>query len=75
MTGPSNTASYSAANFLLEALHEVGVEYIFANMGTDHAPVIEALAGLSPESALAGAVSLACPTTIEIVPSGAISIR
>ena len=40
-----NTASYSAANYLLEALQEVGIEFLFSNMGTDHAPIIEALAG------------------------------
>jgi acetolactate synthase-1/2/3 large subunit len=40
-----NTASYSAANFLLEALQDVGIEYLFCNMGTDHAPIIEAMAG------------------------------
>ncbi len=32
------------ANFLLEALTEMGVQYIFSNMGTDHAPIIEELA-------------------------------
>nr|WP_314073155.1 thiamine pyrophosphate-requiring protein [uncultured Roseococcus sp.] len=34
----------SAAWFALEALSELGVEYIFANLGTDHVSVIEALA-------------------------------
>ncbi len=41
----ANTASNSAANYLLEGLHEVGIEYLFSNMGTDHAPIIEAMAG------------------------------
>jgi acetolactate synthase I/II/III large subunit len=40
-----NTASYSAANYLLEALQDVGIEFLFCNMGTDHAPIIEAMAG------------------------------
>jgi acetolactate synthase-1/2/3 large subunit len=40
-----NTASYSAANYLLEGLEECGIEFLFSNMGTDHAPIIEALAG------------------------------
>ena len=41
----ANTASNSAANYLLEGLHEVGIDYLFCNMGTDHAPIIEAMAG------------------------------
>src|SRR6266545_1715127 len=45
MDSGANTASYSAANYLLEGLHEAGIDYLFSNMGTDHAPIIEALAG------------------------------
>ena len=45
MDSGANTASYSAANYLLEGLQEVGIDYLFSNMGTDHAPIIEALAG------------------------------
>ena len=41
----ANTASNSAANYLLEGLNEVGIDYLFCNMGTDHAPIIEAMAG------------------------------
>src|SRR5882672_5082810 len=41
----ANTASNSAANYLLEGLQEAGIDYLFSNMGTDHAPIIEALAG------------------------------
>ena len=33
-----NTASYSAANYFIEGLNEIGIEYLFSNMGTDHAP-------------------------------------
>ncbi|VCU71454.1 Acetolactate synthase isozyme 3 large subunit [Pigmentiphaga humi] len=33
-----------SAGYLLEALNEVGIEYLFCNMGTDHAPIIEELA-------------------------------
>jgi acetolactate synthase-1/2/3 large subunit len=40
-----NTASYSAANYFVEGLSEIGIDYVFANMGTDHAPIIEAMAG------------------------------
>src|SRR6266545_7952703 len=45
MDSGSNTASYSAAHYLLEGLNEIGIEFLFANMGTDHAPIIEAIAG------------------------------
>jgi acetolactate synthase-1/2/3 large subunit len=41
----ANTASYSAANYLLEALEEADIDFLFSNFGTDHAPIIEALAG------------------------------
>lgn len=37
---PSNmTASY-----WLEGMNEIGVDYLFCNLGTDHAPIIEAMA-------------------------------
>src|SRR5262249_273271 len=45
MDSSANTVSHSAANYLLEGLQEVGIDYLFSNMGTDHAPIIEALAG------------------------------
>ncbi|MEC9342050.1 MAG: thiamine pyrophosphate-requiring protein [Pseudomonadota bacterium] len=32
------------ASYWLEAMNEVGVEYLFCNMGTDHAPIIETMA-------------------------------
>ena len=34
----ANVASYSAANYFIEGLNEVGIDYLFSNMGTDHAP-------------------------------------
>jgi len=34
----------TAAAAFLDALHEAGVSYIFANLGTDHPPILEALA-------------------------------
>jgi acetolactate synthase I/II/III large subunit len=40
----SNTQTHSAAYFLLEGLKEIGVDYLFCNFGTDHAPIIEELA-------------------------------
>jgi acetolactate synthase-1/2/3 large subunit len=44
MDSGTNTANLSAANYLLEGLQEVGIEFLFSNLGTDHAPIIEALA-------------------------------
>jgi acetolactate synthase-1/2/3 large subunit len=35
---------HSAAHYFLEGLVDLGVEYIFANLGTDHVSLIEALA-------------------------------
>jgi acetolactate synthase-1/2/3 large subunit len=40
----SNTQTHSAAYFLLEGLSEIGIDYLFCNFGTDHAPIIEELA-------------------------------
>jgi acetolactate synthase I/II/III large subunit len=37
-------ARYSAAHYFLEGLVDVGVEFIFANLGTDHVSLIEELA-------------------------------
>ena len=34
----------TAATAFLNALHEAGVSYIFANLGTDHPPIVESLA-------------------------------
>src|SRR5215472_14775960 len=44
MDARSNTQTHSAAYFLLEGLNEIGVDYLFCNFGTDHAPIIEELA-------------------------------
>lgn len=37
-------ASHSTAHYFLEALVDLGVEYIFANLGTDHVSLIEEIA-------------------------------
>jgi len=37
-------ARYSAAHFFLEGLVDLGVDYIFANLGTDHVSIIEEMA-------------------------------
>jgi hypothetical protein len=39
-----DTPPRSAAHLLLQALIDADVEYVFANLGTDHAPIIEELA-------------------------------
>jgi len=35
---------YRTATALLEALHEAGVSYLFANFGSDHPPILESIA-------------------------------
>ena len=35
---------HSTAHFFLEGLNEIGIEYLFCNLGTDHAPLIEEMA-------------------------------
>ncbi len=40
----SNEARHSAAHYFLEGLNEIGLDYLFCNFGTDHAPLIEAMA-------------------------------
>jgi acetolactate synthase-1/2/3 large subunit len=39
-----NTATHSTAHYFLDALNETGIEYLFCNFGTDHAPIIEEIA-------------------------------
>jgi acetolactate synthase-1/2/3 large subunit len=36
-----NATSHSTAHYFLEGLTETGIEYLFCNFGTDHAPIIE----------------------------------
>ncbi|HEY6984414.1 thiamine pyrophosphate-requiring protein [Reyranella sp.] len=40
----SNEARHSTAHYFLEGLTEIGFDYVFCNFGTDHAPLIEAMA-------------------------------
>jgi acetolactate synthase-1/2/3 large subunit len=42
-------STHSTARYFLEGLNELGIEYIFCNLGTDHAPVIEEMARFSSE--------------------------
>ncbi len=36
----------SIAQSFIEALHRRGIEHVFANSGTDHAPIVEALSAM-----------------------------
>lgn len=40
----SNSPQHMAASYWLEGLNEIGVDYLFCNLGTDHAPIIETMA-------------------------------
>lgn len=46
----SNEARHSAAHYFLEGLDEIGFDYLFCNFGTDHAPIIEAMAAFRRDS-------------------------
>src|ERR1700761_9044307 len=41
---PSNVPDFATAYYLLEGLNEIGVDYLFCNFGTDHAPIIDEMA-------------------------------
>ncbi|MBI2317562.1 MAG: acetolactate synthase, partial [Betaproteobacteria bacterium] len=40
---------HSTSHYFLEALNEIGVEHLFCNLGTDHAPLIEEMARFQKE--------------------------
>ena len=40
----SNAPDFSTAYYFLEGLNEIGIEHLFCNFGTDHAPIIEEMA-------------------------------
>jgi len=40
----SNVPECATAYYLLEGLNEIGIDYLFCNLGTDHAPIIEEMA-------------------------------
>ena len=44
MNSPKQTTLHSTAHYFLEGLNELGIEYLFCNLGTDHAPLIEEMA-------------------------------
>jgi acetolactate synthase I/II/III large subunit len=55
-----NSAAHSTAFYFLQALNEIGIEYLFCNFGTDHAPLIEELARFQAEGRQAPKIIL-CP--------------
>jgi len=40
----ANDAIHTTAYYFLEGLNDIGIEYLFCNLGTDHAPIIEEVA-------------------------------
>ena len=40
----ANAPSHPTAYYFLEGLNEIGIEHLFCNFGTDHAPIIEEMA-------------------------------
>lgn len=50
----------STAHYFLEGLAELGIEYLFCNLGTDHAPIIEEMARWRAEGR-AFAKPILCP--------------
>jgi acetolactate synthase-1/2/3 large subunit len=40
----TNAPDFATAYYFLEGLKEVGIDYLFCNFGTDHAPIIEEMA-------------------------------
>ncbi len=55
-----NSAAHSTAFYFLQALNEIGIEYLFCTFGTDHAPLIEELARFQAEGLQAPKIIL-CP--------------
>ena len=40
----TNVPDFATAYYLLEGLTEIGIDYLFCNFGTDHAPIIDEMA-------------------------------
>ena len=62
----SNEARHSAAHYFLEGLNDIGIDYLFCNFGTDHAPLIEAMAGFKRNGRKAPGTIL-CPHEVTAV--------
>jgi acetolactate synthase-1/2/3 large subunit len=60
MNNPTQVAMHSTAHYFLEGLNELGIEYLFCNLGTDHAPLIEEMARWRSEGR-AHAKTILCP--------------
>jgi acetolactate synthase-1/2/3 large subunit len=56
----SNEARHSTAHYFLEGLSEIGIDYLFCNFGTDHAPLIEAMASFK-RAGLKAPTTVLCP--------------
>ena len=59
---------HSAAHYFLEGLVDLGVDYIFANLGTDHVSLIEEIARWDREGLKHPEVIL-CPHEVVAVPA------
>jgi len=40
----ANVPDFATAYYLLEGLNQIGIDYLFCNFGTDHAPIIDEMA-------------------------------
>src|SRR6201984_216548 len=63
-------ARYSAAHYFLEGLVDLGVEYIFANLGTDHVSLIEEMARWDKEGRKHPEVILCPPEGVAVHMAG-----
>ena len=60
MNKPAQITLHTSAHYFLEGLNELGIEYLFCNLGTDHAPLIETMARWRAQG-LAFAKTILCP--------------
>ncbi len=58
--GPVNDTVHSTSYYFLKSMNDIGVDYLFCNFGTDHAPLIEELARFSGDGMRAPQVII-CP--------------
>ncbi|CCD88567.1 putative acetolactate synthase putative thiamine pyrophosphate enzyme, N-terminal TPP-binding domain [Bradyrhizobium sp. ORS 285] len=63
---PRAMASHTTAHYFLEALVDLGIDYIFANLGTDHVSLIEEIARWDSEGRVHPEVIL-CPHEVVAV--------
>ena len=48
--GPVNDTVHSTSYYFLKSMNDIGVDYLFCNFGTDHAPLIEELARIPADA-------------------------